>query len=115
MVLLLLNNLSKPGRIFDMTGVLCNILPILYAQAIAFMNKQFVKVAIFTTERENHRVKSNYENTIILKRYIFEFMDNYMCFFYIAFVNQNFVALKSQIVSIYYFILIYNCFKLYIL
>lgn len=95
----ILNDLSKPGSLFDTNGMLCNFLPILYAQAIAFMNKQFVKVAVYTTERENHKVKSNYENTIILKRYIFEFMDNYMCFFYIAFINQNFASLKSQIVS----------------
>lgn len=94
-----LKNLSREGMIFDMNGMLCNILPIIQAQCIAIMNVQFSKVAVYTTNRENHKVKSNYENTIILKRYIFEFMDNYMCFFYIAFINQNFASLKSQIVS----------------
>lgn len=96
-----LNNLHKEGAIFDMNGILINILPILQAQAIAYMNSLFGKIAVYTTERENHKVKSNYENTVILKRYIFEFMDNYMCFFYIAFVNQDFTSLKSQIVSFY--------------
>jgi anoctamin-10 len=96
-----LSILNKPGYIFDTNGLLCNILPVIYAQAIAIMNAQFVKVAVYTTDMENHRVRSNYENTIILKRYIFEFMDNYMCFFYIAFINQNFISLKSQIVSIF--------------
>lgn len=94
-----LSNLHKEGAIFDLNGILVNLLPILQAQAIAYMNSQFGKIAVYTTERENHKVKSNYENTVILKRYIFEFMDNYMCFFYIAFVNQDFTALKSQIVS----------------
>lgn len=94
-----LSQLHQPGYIFDLNGFLCNLLPIIYAQAIAFMNAQFVKVAVYTTDMENHRVRSNYENAIILKRYVFEFMDNYMCFFYIAFVNQNFISLKSQIVS----------------
>jgi anoctamin-10 len=94
-----LSNLHREGGIFDLNGILVNILPILQAQAIAYMNSTFGKIAVYTTERENHKVKSNYENTVILKRYIFEFMDNYMCFFYIAFVNQDFASLKSQIVS----------------
>lgn len=82
-------------------SILINLHPIIYAQAIVFLNKKFISLAISTTERENHRVKSNYENTIILKRYIFEFLNNYFCFFYIAFINQDFPLLKSQIKIIY--------------
>ena len=93
--------LANPDYIFAADGVLVNFLPIVQAQCIAFMNAQFHKIAVYTTNRENHKVKSNYENTIILKRYIFEFMDNYMCFFYIAFVNQDFAMLKSSIRMIY--------------
>ena len=94
-----LRSLNQDGRIFGNDGFLINILPIVQAQVIAFMNSQFQTVAIYTTNMENHKVKSNYQNTLILKRYIFEFMDNYMCFFYIAFCNQDFVALKFQVVS----------------
>lgn len=90
---------SKEGQIFSSSSILINFLPIIQAQCINFMNRQFRKVAVWTTDRENHSNKSNYENTIILKRYIFEFMDNYMCFFYIAFFNQDFTALKTSIVS----------------
>ncbi len=89
---------SKEGQIFSSTSILINFLPMIQAQCINFMNRQFRKVAVWTTDSENHSNKSNYENTIILKRYIFEFMDNYMCFFYIAFFNQDFSALKSSIV-----------------
>ena len=96
-----LHQFSHTGGIFAPDSILVNVLPIFYAQAIAIMNKQFTRVAQFSTNLENHRVKSNYENTIILKRFVFEFMDNYMCFFYIAFVNQNFIMLKSQIRTIY--------------
>jgi hypothetical protein len=95
----ILRRLNEDGRIFGNDGFLINILPIIQAQVIAFMNSQFHSVAIYTTNMENHKIKSNYQNTLILKRYIFEFMDNFMGFFYIAFVNQDFVALKFSIVS----------------
>lgn len=95
----ILSELNKPGRIFEFGGVFYILLEIIYAQAIAFLNAKFQKLAIYTTIKENHRFKSSHENSLVLKRYVFEFFDSYFCFFYIAFVNQDFTMLKSQMVS----------------
>lgn len=89
---------SKQGCFFDMNGYPALFIPIVQAQVIALLNRSFQKVALYTTNRENHQLNSHYFNSLILKRYLFEFMDNFTCFFYIAFVNKDLPSLRFYIV-----------------
>lgn len=45
------------------------------------------KVAKRLTDWENHRTESEYENALILKNFIFQFVNSYISLFYIAFLK----------------------------
>jgi len=48
---------------------------------------------------ENHKVKSTYENSLIIKRFAFEFFNNYLGLFYVAFTLYDLKTLRSQLVN----------------
>jgi len=58
-------------------------------------------VATFCTDRENHKYQSDYENSLILKRFIFEFCDFFLYLFYIAFYQLNMPLLRTNLVSVF--------------
>ena len=68
---------------------------------ILFINKQYRKVAIQTTINENHQIKSTFENSLIIKRFIFEFFDGFICLFYLAFFHKDRNYLKSTLKSFF--------------
>jgi len=48
------------------------------------MNMAFRKVAIWTTNMENHKTTRIYNNSVFIKRFIFEFTDFQLYLFYIG-------------------------------
>eukprot|EP00904_Undaria_pinnatifida_P001081 jgi/Undpi1/10974/HiC_scaffold_30.g13275.m1 len=54
---------------------------------IQIMNFFYRKVAVWTTERENHRTDTVFEDTLIAKLAVFQFVNSYASLFYIAFVQ----------------------------
>lgn len=54
---------------------------------IQVMNFFYRKVAVWTTERENHRTDTVFEDTLIAKLAIFQFVNSYASLFYIAFIQ----------------------------
>jgi hypothetical protein len=91
---------SEPGRMFEIGGFPNKMIGIIQVITILMINKLYRRVAEKTTDWENHRVKSNHENSLILKRFIFEFFDSFMSVFYLAFVAHDMEAVKSTIVKI---------------
>jgi len=65
------------------------------------MNDIFSKIAIYTTDRENHKYQSTYDNSLILKRFVFEFFDCFLPLFYFGWWELNFKMLRSNVISIY--------------
>jgi hypothetical protein len=45
------------------------------------------KVAVTLTDWENHRTSQEYENTLLVKNFIFQFVNSYISLFYIAFLK----------------------------
>ncbi|RYH14491.1 hypothetical protein EON65_33545, partial [archaeon] len=45
-------------------------------------------VANALSERENHRTDTQYEDSMIAKIFIFQFVNSYASFFYLAFIAQ---------------------------
>ncbi|CAN0389111.1 unnamed protein product, partial [Laminaria digitata] len=54
---------------------------------IQIMNFFYRKVAVWTTERENHRTDTVFEDTLIAKLAVFQFVNSYASLFYIAFIQ----------------------------
>lgn len=71
---------------FDLAGPLVSSLNALQIQ---IMNMIFNKVAVKLTNLENHRTQTEYENSLILKSYVFQFVNSFFSLFYIAFFKSN--------------------------
>ncbi len=55
---------------------------------IAFYNTIYNSIAIYLTEYENHRTESQFEDALISKLFVFQFVNSYASCFYIAFIAE---------------------------
>ena len=58
--------------------------------------------------KENHRYFSSFENSMINKIYMFQFVNNYISNFVIIFYNQNFAMLTTNLVTVMVFKQVFN-------
>ncbi|XP_059485668.1 anoctamin-10 isoform X2 [Neocloeon triangulifer] len=70
---------------------------IVYTALVFLMNFYYRKLATWLTEWENHRTQSQFDRHRVLKLVVFEFVNNFMALFYIAFVYQDIEMLRYQI------------------
>jgi hypothetical protein len=63
---------------------------VLNAVQIQVLNFVYSKIATALTDRENHRTETMYEDSIIVKIFVFQFVNSYASFFYLAFVAEAF-------------------------
>lgn len=73
---------------------------IIYAVVIEAMNRLYRYAAEFLTEWENHRLESSYQNHLILKVLVFNFLNCFASLFYIAFVMQDIVLLRQSLATL---------------
>jgi anoctamin-10/anoctamin-7 len=52
-------------------------------------NMLYEKLALYLTELENHRTETAYEDSLIAKTFMFQFVNSYASLIYIAFVKQH--------------------------
>lgn len=99
--------LCDEGEYFDPTGkgpmpsLLLYIPVILHVVIIQVLNKIYQVVAIKLTNWENHRSPTQHENALYVKRFFFEAFDCYIALFYLAFVENDIVLLRKELVSLY--------------
>jgi hypothetical protein len=72
---------------FDFSGP---VLSIANAVQIQIFNFIYSKLAVKLTDLENHRTQSEYESSLILKTYGFQFVNSFNTLFYIAFVKTHY-------------------------
>ena len=65
------------------------------------MNIYFRKVALFTADLENHKTQRAYNNSVFIKRFIFEFTDFQLYLFYIGIYQCDIVMLRVNLVSVF--------------
>lgn len=65
------------------------------------MNIQFRKVAIYTAELENHKTQRAFNNSVFIKRFIFEFTDFQLYLFYIGIYQLDIKMLRVNLVSVF--------------
>jgi|JI6StandDraft_1071083.scaffolds.fasta_scaffold06237_5 hypothetical protein len=59
-------------------------------------------VAIYTTRLEHHLEPKHYQNSIIVKFFIYEFLITFADMFYIAFIRFDIMGLKEQLVWLFF-------------
>ncbi|CAH0557355.1 unnamed protein product [Brassicogethes aeneus] len=70
---------------------------IIYSVLVWALNLYYRKLATYLTEWENHRTQSQYDRHRVTKLVLFEFVNNFMSLFYIAFIIRDMDMLKSQL------------------
>ena len=76
------------GEFFVSTGAM--IASGLNAGQIAVMNVVYREIAIVLTDVENHRTQTEYEDALIAKIFMFQFVNSYASFYYLAFGMKHF-------------------------
>ncbi|XP_077431329.1 anoctamin-10 isoform X3 [Vanacampus margaritifer] len=82
------------------TKILLFIPGVIYAVVIEVMNLIYRYAAEFLTEWENHRLESSYQNHLVLKVLVFNFLNCFASLFYIAFIMQDLVLLRQNLATL---------------
>jgi anoctamin-10/anoctamin-7 len=69
---------------------------ILNAIQIQVMNAIYAKVSVSLNDAENHRTDTNYEDSLITKTFVFQFINSYISFFFLAFILPFSTKYESQ-------------------
>ncbi|XP_078253773.1 anoctamin-10 isoform X2 [Rhinoraja longicauda] len=73
---------------------------IFYAVVIEVMNRIYKCAAERLTSWENHRLESSYQNHLVLKVLVFNFINCFASLFYIAFVLQDMKLLRQNLAAL---------------
>ena len=65
------------------------------------MNFAFRSVAKFTAGLENHRTQMDFNRSVFIKRFIFEFTDFQMYLFYIGLYQLDIKLLRVNLISLF--------------
>lgn len=91
------NGLVKNGDIPSF----CQFLPkILLAASIGILDEIYKKIATWLNDQENYRMDETYENHLIIKLVLFQFVNSFLSLFYIAFYLQDMDRLRDQLATL---------------
>ncbi|XP_067003378.1 anoctamin-10 isoform X2 [Anabrus simplex] len=82
---------------FRWSTVIVMMPSVVYTGLVYIMNLYYRQLATYLTEWENHRTQSQYDRHRVTKLVLFEFVNNFMSLFYIAFYIQDMDMLRSQL------------------
>jgi len=78
-----------------------NLPSILYSILIQIANALYQQLAENLTHAENHKYEKNYQNALIFKTLLFNFVNNFLVLFYIAFVYRDMVMLSVTLRNLF--------------
>ena len=94
--------LSEEGAWFDAASDWNSLLPVvLHAVCIFGLNTLYRRIASKLTDWENHESHTQHDNSLVLKRFLFEAFDCYIALFYLAFYERDVDRLRSELVAIF--------------
>lgn len=86
---------------FIMKGIILKNMPLaVYMGCLSVLDMVYGIIATRLTDLENHKYKSLYENSLVLKLVLFQFLSMNMAYLYVAFVRRDYPRLASAIRSI---------------
>lgn len=72
--------------VLPLTGAVINLL------AIRILSYFYWRIAVFLTEKELHRTQNQYDESLSLKIYLFQFFNHYSCILYIALLKGKVIG-----------------------
>ena len=97
----MLSNLCKPGAVFDPKGPWFNFVTPLQVIVSIKLGGAFKKVAVATTENENHRTQRDFDNSLIIKRFAFMFCDYFLYLLYVGLYLLRIDKLRSYLTFLF--------------
>lgn len=95
--------LAQDGAIFDQNAFMGNI-PVLFHVIVLFnINSFYSSVSKWTSHREYHKTAHGEENSLIVKRVIFETFNTFVDLIYLAFIKLDIASVRRELISIYMF------------
>ena len=73
-----------------------------HSLVINVINKLYRSVAEYCTDIENHRTEYHWNSSLTVKRVFFELFDCFLPLFYIAFYQLNIIALRRELVGLFW-------------
>lgn len=97
-----ISSLAGKGELFDtMHSWRCFVPVIIHAVSIFTLNTLYKTIAKKLTDWENHVDQKSYENSLILKRFLFEAFDCYIALFYLAFYACDVDRLRLELIAVF--------------
>ena len=96
-----LTSFSKPGAIFDSNSNAANIITIVHVLVVFYFNLKYKKIAIRTSFKEDYADTVSFENSLIVKRFLFESITTFVDFFYIGYIRLDIFGLESELASMF--------------
>ncbi|XP_060637837.2 anoctamin-10 [Anolis sagrei] len=84
----------------DLSSLMLYVPSIFYAVVIEVLNRLYRYAAEFLTSWENHRLESSYQNHLVLKVLVFNFLNCFASLFYIAFVLFDMKLLRQSLATL---------------
>lgn len=84
----------------DLSSWILYLPSIMYAVVIEVLNRIYRFAAEFLTSWENHRLESSYQNHLVLKVLVFNFLNCFASLFYIAFVMFDMKLLRQSLAAL---------------
>jgi len=97
-----LSLLAEEGQIFDAASTWKCLTPVvLHVLCIFSMNYVYRRIAERMTDWENHETVFGHQNSLILKRFLFEAFDCYVALFYLAFYERDVYRLRLELITVF--------------
>jgi Calcium-activated chloride channel len=94
--------LAEVGQLLDATSLWrCYIPVVLHVVCIMTLNAIYRRVAERLTDFENHETVVSHNNSLIVKRFVFEFCDCCVVLFYLAFYERNIQKLMEELIAVF--------------
>lgn len=91
-------HLYKWSSPFIMRGLILKNLPIVvYLACLNLLDTMYNVVAKKLTDHENHKYQSDYENSLVFKLVLFQFLNMNAAYLHVAFVRQDYIRLATSI------------------
>lgn len=94
---------AEPGGIFDANTGWAQIPNLVHVLVTNIFDEQiFRPMAKKFTKYEQHFSNKSYENNIIIKYFVYEYIITFADLFYIAFVRMDIIGLREQLLSLFF-------------
>lgn len=88
----------------DSWGILISVMAAVFDLiCILGLNYAYETLSFWLTDKEFHRTQKDFDDSLIMKMYVFQFLNYYSSFFYIAFFKGRFIGTPDSYIRLFLF------------